>query len=132
MKSSTKPFVIITAAAALAALTGCSTATPEPAATVTVTAAAPSASASADPRTAESPIDSFDAYYYCVSKVYEFAAGSDEDPFELAAYADAEITEADGGYKVQLQGAGDDLDSVYCVVNGTVGNPSIDDYLYPR
>jgi hypothetical protein len=83
-------------------------------------------------RVADSPIDSFDAYYYCVGQVYEFAAGSDEDPFELAAYADAEITDADGGYRVQLSGTADDVDSVFCVVTGTVGNPSIDDYLYPR
>lgn len=127
----------ILAAAALA-LTGCTAAASTPAVTETVTVtAAPSAAVA---RTADSPIDAFDAYWFCRSAVFEFATGTspayEAGELDFAPYSADIISESDDGFRVQLRGDLGDGDenasSVYCIVSGTVGDPMLVDRLFPR
>jgi hypothetical protein len=101
---------------------------------VTVTAPAPDATAAA--RTNDSPIDGYDAYYVCLAAVFEFATGTSpayaDGELDFASYSSNIVTAGDDGFRVQLRGEGEAVDSVYCVVSGTVANPTIGDYLYPR
>jgi hypothetical protein len=129
----------IIAAAALA-LTGCSTAESTPAATQTVTVTATPTSSEVAARTVDSPIDAFDAYWVCSSAVFEFATGTspayEDGELDFAPYSEDIISESDDGFRVQLRGDLGDGDenasAVFCVVSGTVGDPTLVDALYPR
>lgn len=115
-------------------LAGCTSTAATPTETVTVSAPAPEATAAA--RTDDAPIDGFDAYYFCLSQAFAFATGTSpgyaDGELNFAPYSADIVTAQDEGFKVQLRGSGSDVDSVYCVVGGTLGSPTIDDYSYPR
>jgi len=98
---------------------------------------------SAEPTESPSPsaasggtaLDAISAWDTCADAVDEWVAtNSDIDPFESRDFDDAYVSEDAGTFRTQLAGdlGADDTTSVYCVVSGTVENPSIDDYLYPR
>ena len=130
-----KAIAIVALFGSTIALAGCTAASPEPASTVTVTA-----SPTAAVRGADTPIDSYDAWYICRSAVFEAASGVSPkaDDFTANDYDPKFISEKDGAYTVQIIGTlgetdpGSDDNASYCVVSGTIGAPSIDDYLYPR
>ena len=118
---------MIVAASALL-LTGCTTAEPTP--------SDPTAAA----RTADSPVDALDAYWFCRSEAFEFATGTspayEDGKLDFAAYSADIVSETDDGFRVQLRGDPGDGDenasAVYCVVSGTAGQPTLVNRLFPR
>jgi uncharacterized protein YceK len=94
---------------------------------------------STEPTTAASatgtPLDARSAWDFCAAEVKTWVdSNSDIDPWTQSEFSEALVADTEGAFRTQLAGElGSDGDtSVYCVVSGTVEEPSLDDYLYPR
>lgn len=137
---------IVLVSVAMVSLTSCSSpAEPtKPAVTVTAQPApVPTVTVSAElARTGESPVDEYDAWWFCRGEVAEWMLGtaiknpttsSDWAELEFNAFDPSLITGDGNGYRTQIIGSAGDqsIGTAWCVVSGTVAAPVLDDYQYP-
>lgn len=100
---------------------------PSPAPTVTITATATRAS--------DSPVDAYDAWWFCRSEILRMMAGvrPPYDEIDLNDYDASFVTADSTGFRVQAIGvAGDSsVGTGWCEVRGTAAAPVLDNYMYP-
>ena len=119
-----------------ATLTACASPAPAPTVTVTVTESPAPTAPTSEARTAESPVDAYDAWQFCRAEVWYYVSGV-RPPFEgLVAndFSEDFIDDANGVFTVQIMGEMGDrgVNSASCVVTGTVGSPKLETYLFPN
>lgn len=117
-------------------LSGCATPEPSPTVTMQVTPApAPTVTLNAS-RSGDSPLDEFDAWWFCRGEILEMMSGvrPPYDEISINEFDPTLVTNLGGGvFRLQMIGqAGDEsISTAHCTVSGSVASPHLDDYNYP-